>query len=256
MSKLFLLVLSALAAQAQTPAVYATATYSNWKPGMAEKGRARHKEFVEKVAPARSENPNARGFLVLERVFPTSMEAGHDYIFVSFSRTPPTFSGQIASHVLKAFGQTSVQYRASLNEFRSAQKQEIWTDVYRHGSFTKGGMVRISYVDPPANKTLDFLDMTRTYESAIRAEIVKRGTYQAQQLFQLWSTAQEEPYNFVHLAACPDSSCFFKGLGNRIDLFRAAHPNDPNYSRYVERYNASSTIRKYAIYRINEVALR
>lgn len=263
MSKMFWTALALLApfvlsatAQSGADTVYGSASYLLTKPGKTEARRARLEKYINVgMAEVMKANPDFLGSLVLELAYPSPKEMGHDSIIVGFSKKPPTFGGRISQVLLKAMGESEEEYRATLEANRTLEKSEVWTSVYRHGSFPKGGLVRIGFVDPPKGMAAEYLEMTRELESGVRAEIVKTGTRAGMQLFQLWGTAEEAPYNFVQIEAATNAEELHKSLGSRIDLFRAAHPGKV-YGRYLERYNEASNMSKWAVYRITQVLMR
>ena len=70
---------------------------------------------------------------------------------------------------------SDTDYLANLASLRTSVKVEIWTDIYRHGAISEGDYVQIRYIDPPKGKASDYIEMTRQYDSAMRAALVKKG---------------------------------------------------------------------------------
>ena len=129
-------------------------------------------------------NPDQTGRLRLKRMFPSGNEIGHDYISLSFSKTPPNLdNSQAPAGFLKGAGMAETEYLDKQASLRTTVKMEIWTDIYRHGSISEGDFVQVRYMDPPKGKAADYVEMTRQYESAMRAALVQKGATNSQQLF-------------------------------------------------------------------------
>ena len=146
-------------------------------------------------------------------------------------------------------GMTETEYLAMQASLRTIVKMEIWTDIYRHGSISEGDFVQVRYMDPPKGKAGDYVEMTRQYESAMRAAMVQKGVMNGQQLFRLWGTEEEAPYNFVNLIAYKNSADVFKSWPSRTKSFSGVFPNG-NYSTYLDHYRETSNVAKYVVYRV------
>lgn len=199
------------------PTTYVRAIYSKWKDGKTNEGERFLKDIADKGASAvMAINPDQTGRLRLKRMFPSGNEIGHDYIFLSFSKTPPNLdNSQAPTGFLKGAGMAETEYLNKQASLRTTVKMEIWTDIYRHGSISEGDFVQVRYMDPPKGKAADYVEMTRQYESAMRAALVQKGVTNSQQLFRLWGTEEQAPYNFVNLVAYKNSADLFKTWGNR-----------------------------------------
>ena len=240
-----------LVAQTTQPTTYVRAIYGKWKEGKSAEGERFTKEVADKGSvAAMALNPDQIGRLRLKRIFPSGNEIGHDYIFLSFSKTPPNLdNSQAPAGFLKGAGMAETEYLAKQASLRTTVKMEIWTDIYRHGSISEGDFVQIRYMDPPKGKAGDYVEMTRQYESAMRAALVQKGVMNSQQLFRLWGTEEEAPYNFVNLVAYKNSADLFKTWGSRTQGFKEVFPNG-SYSAYDEHYRETSNVTKYVVYRV------
>ena len=240
-----------LVAQTTQPTTYVRAIYGKWKEGKSAEGERFTKEVADKGSvAAMALNPDQIGRLRLKRIFPSGNEIGHDHISLFFSKTPPNLdNSQAPAGFLKGAGMTDTEYLAMQASLRTTVKMEIWTDIYRHGSISEGDFVQVRYMDPPKGKAGDYVEMTRQYESAMRAAMVQKGVMNGQQLFRLWGTEEEAPYNFVNLIAYKNSADVFKSWPSRTKSFSEVFPNG-NYSTYLDHSRETSNITKYVVYRV------
>jgi hypothetical protein len=235
------------AAQPPRPATYASVSYSRWKPGKQEEGRRFMDEAARKMAAVNVADLTGRA--VLDRVFPGGQEAGHDRVTILFRNRPPQLGSPMPQALQQALGMTAAEYNARLESLRDPVKQEIWTDVYRHGSFNAGDFVVFRYLDPTIGKAAEYLNHERDIENPMREELVKRGTRKSQQLWQLRLTPEQAPYNIVNVSASPNSETLFEPMWNRLELFQKVHPKG-EYYRYRQESASLSTLVKMVVYRV------
>jgi hypothetical protein len=137
--------------------------------------------------------------------------------------------------------------RMALDE---TERQEVWTNVFRHGSLEKGDIVKLSFVNPPMGKTADYLDVMGEYESGVQAQYVQDGRLRSAGLWRLWNAREDAAYNFVRFEVYKDAAGLAAGLGNRQEVFRKAHPWK-DYLRYVLHYDAVSSASTFGVYRVD-----
>ena len=249
-----LLALSCL--PAQTTTTYVDARYNKLKPGMTPVFEEYQKLIFGKGEPAQlRSDPEHLGAAMLRRVFPTGEAKDHDTLFLSFSAKPPRWGSPLSPEYLAAIGVTAAENTAKLNSYRTVVRSELWTDVYRHGALKKGDLVQIRFMKPPPGATESYLEVNAEYESEIRAQMVKQGVMNGQQLYRLWGATEQAHHTFVSLFAYPSSEALFKNWPSRIDLFRSAH-SGKNYGRYLEKYNHSSNMVDAIVYRVSDAVLR
>ena len=241
-----------LASTAGAQDAYLRAIYTQWKPGMQQEGQ----RFISEVATKTAHNwakadPNAIGQVTMSRVLPGGNEIAYDRLRLVITNKPPELAGGVQpGSFLDGTGLTQAEYIGKLSSFMTTVRTEIWRSVYRHGSIKQGDFVQVRMMDPPAGKTTAFLDYTRNYESAMRAQIVKDGPPSGMEMWQLQLVPEEAPYNFVNLAVYPNSEAAFKGWGNREAAFHKAHPGK-DYHSYREVSAEVTHAIRYVTYRVD-----
>lgn len=240
---MFSLTLAATVALAQQPApqtYYARAIYTKWKPGKAAEGQA----FIKDVPYKASLNwlkgdPGAAGQITMSRVLPAGNEISHDRVRLVITSTPPELSGGFqpgSPQFVEPTGMKQADYSAKLGSLFDNVRSEIWSSAYRHGSIQQGDYVRVTWSKVPAERRAARTDLARTWESAMRAEVVKSGVVRASEAWTVRFGAEDQPYA-VGITAWPDSASAYKGFGNRQAAFLKAHPGK-DYHTYRQASDA------------------
>lgn len=244
-----------LASTASAQDIYLRAIYTQWKPGMQQEGQ----RFITDVASKTAVNwlkadADAVGQVTMSRVLPGGNEIAYDRLRLVMTNKPPTLGGggQPGSY-LEGTGLTPAEFTGKLNSFMTTVRTEIWQSIYRHGSIKQGDFVQVRMMDPPAGKTAAFLDYTKNYESAMRAQIVKDGPATGMEMWRLRLVPEEAADNFVGLVVYPNSEAVYKSFGNREALFRKVHPGK-DYHAYREAGDAVTHAVRYVTYRVDLAA--
>ncbi len=254
-----IILLASLAAAAQeTQRHYARAYYTKWKPGMAAEGQAFLKDVAAKAARSWVQgDPSAIGQITMLRLLPGGSGVDHDRLRLTITNRPPDpdFVREISPgspKFVEAAGMKPADYQAKIRTFFDTVRTEVWSNEIRYGSIKEGDYVRVAWIKVPSAKRTARADYYRAWENAVWAEAVKQGTVRAIERWTVLFAASEEPSS-VSFGAFPDVASFYKGLGNRQEIFRKAHPGK-DYHAYRQADDASgegSSGTQTIIYRVD-----
>lgn len=256
-----LLFAAACAAFGQQPAVgasphYARAYYTKWKPGKAAEGQTFLKDIPYKGALEWLKgDPAAVGQVTMSRVVPGGSEIGHDRLRLVITSAPPALAGGLAPgspQFVQAAGMAPAEYSAKLRSLFETVRTEIWTNTYRHGSIRQGDFVAVTWTKVSSDKRSALLDYQQTWESGMRAGVVKRGVTRAQESWQIRFAAEDEP-SITHVVVYPSSDAAYRSFGNMQEGFLAEFPGK-DYHTFRKAFDAmreSSTGVRSILYRVD-----
>lgn len=236
---------------------YARAYYTKWKPGKAVEGQAFLKDIPYKASLEwLKQDPGAAGQITMSRVVPGGSDTGHDRLRLVITTTPPDLGGAGLTpgspQFVQAVGMPPADYSAKLRSLFETVRYEIWTNTYHHGSIRQGDFVQVTWSKVTSNKRTALLDYQHTWESGMRAGVVKRGVTRAQESWQVRFAAEDEP-SITHVVVYPSSDAAYRSFGNMQAGFLAEFP-DKDYHTFRKAFDAmreSSTGVRSVLYRVD-----
>lgn len=245
---------AAFSAGAQQPErYYARAYYTKWKPGKQTEVQSFIKDVPLKAMQIMvKKEPEVVGQITMSRVLPGGNEINHDRLRIQVLSKPPDFGAIPAlTAAVESTGMSYADYSAKLRSFYDTVRTEIWQSIYRHGSIREGDYVRVSWHKYPAADASAGLNHLRTWSSGMSAELVKRGSLQATETWNLLHTA-DQPTR-MSVIVYKDAASLYASPPNQQEVFFKAHPGK-DYHAYRQSSSAVTRSRvntQVIVYRVD-----
>jgi hypothetical protein len=250
------LMLAGMASAQRLPENYSLVTFRKVPAGKTSAYIAQAKNHAKKIAEARIQRGEAKGWALLRLTLPYATGSDHNFVSVyyfeklpNFGRTPGT---EESDALAKAAGFAKMsEYNEALREFGETVHGQVLRGQWRMGSTPPGSVIRVNYYKVPEGGMADAMEMEeRIFMPMLKAD-VDRGTH-----LTAWSLATlvmpyaaEAGWNYITAATYKDWASMMSGPSLTAEAFAKVHPGR-SYLSAMDQYRHRKKLVKSRTYEV------